>query len=113
MSHATLSWLRAELEKLYELLSRLWVCRSVPIWPCPVPAVPKDKCERCSGALDFRLQLMPPLMPMLEEAASWLDSADTTEIEWDWVTVAVFMCSGGCCPEDGVAEEHIVLINEQ
>ena len=52
-------------------------------------------------------------MPMLEEAASWLDSADTTEIEWDWVTVAVFMCSGGRCPEDGVAEEHIMLINEQ
>ena len=95
-------------------LSELRPCRGTPIWPCPVPAVPgQDECERCSGPLEFRLQLMPPLMPMLEEAASWLGSTDTADIEWDWVTVGVFVCAGGCCPEDGLAEGHVVLINEQ
>ncbi len=56
---------------------------------------------------------MPPLMPMLEEAASWLEAEAPTGSDWDWVTVAIFGCSGKCGSLAGVCEERVVLIDEQ
>jgi len=87
--------------------------RGGAIWPCPEPVTPKDRCRRCGGLLEFGLQLMPPLMPMLQKAASWLNASEATEVEWDWVTIAVFVCSGRCSSRIGVAEEHLILGNEQ
>lgn len=68
---------------------------------------------------------MTPLIPALTEAAEWLaaeegGAAAAASLQppdsWEWLTVAVFSCSGSCCGSGGEAaliQEEVVLVNEE
>lgn len=48
-------------------------------------------------------------MPMLEEAAQWLQDSPEAEqwvTDWDWATVAVFWCPKGCSLKQPQPEER-------
>ena len=65
----------------------------------------------CGSQLHFLLQLMSPLIAMIDEAAEWLgEGADVVIPEWDWQTVAVFTCLAGC--RSGVCSEQVIVVSE-
>lgn len=65
---------------------------------------------------------MTPLIPALTEAAEWLAAGDPGAAaaaslqppdSWEWLTVAVFSCSGSCGGEAAVVQEEVILVNEE
>lgn len=68
---------------------------------------------------------MTPLIPALTEAAEWLAAGDPGAAaaaslqppdSWEWLTVAVFCCSGSCGDSGGeaaVVQEEVILVNEE
>ena len=66
---------------------------------------------------------MAPLIAMFHEAADWVVEAGEMYIEkepvevplsWEWLTVAIFACSGQCtsrCPT-AFEEETVIAVNE-
>mmetsp|Transcript_25665 Transcript_25665/g.45697 ORF Transcript_25665/g.45697 Transcript_25665/m.45697 type:complete len:113 (-) Transcript_25665:21-359(-) len=89
------------------------------LWPSVGQPEPPP-CAACGSARHFEMQLMPPLVYFLEEAAAWVQdgSHDTAAMarpptSWAWSTVAVYTCAANCAADDrSVAEEWIALINE-
>lgn len=90
------------------------------MWPAASQPKPPP-CALCGAARQFEVQLMPPLVHYLEEAAAWTQDDDTYDTgqmvhpptSWAWATVAVYTCSGNCETVDGSpAEEWIALVNE-
>ena len=86
------------------------------LWPTDgaAPETRATRCERCGGARVCELQLMPPLLHFVSEAAAWSaegaggagagtgrevpsDAIDA----WDWQTVAAFACARACDDDGG------------
>ena len=66
---------------------------------------------------------MAPLIAMLYEAAEWVPEAGEDYIQelptdvpssWEWLTVAVFACTGQCASSCSSAfvEETVIVVNE-
>lgn len=71
------------------------------------------------------VQLMAPLIPLLEEAAEWVKDGNagparatvfvSVPVSWEWLTIAVFTCAKGCAAGEqtcGIVEETVVIANE-
>ena len=80
------------------------------------------RCNRCGRDTELQVQLMAPLISIFAEAGEWLaqcrsaDEACHAEapISWDWVTVAVFACTGCGRDAHGSLHEAVVLVaNEE
>ncbi|XP_010939554.2 uncharacterized protein [Elaeis guineensis] len=79
-----------------------------------------DTCKFCGSPRNYELQLMPPLLYFLHEAAE--GSSAYSPDGWSWMTLIVYTCSKSCCPAFcgekpgsccwGVAEEAIIIQNE-
>ncbi|KAG0449987.1 hypothetical protein HPP92_026996 [Vanilla planifolia] len=75
-----------------------------------------DNCDLCGSPRHYEMQLMPPLLFFLHEAA---DGLSTSVPEWSWMTLMVYTCSSSCCPSScreqagsccwGVTEEAILI----
>ncbi|BDA48120.1 probable programmed cell death protein 2-like [Coccomyxa sp. Obi] len=85
-----------------------------------------DRCRCCGDDHEqiLEVQLMAPLIPMLEEAAQWVKdghagparAADFVPVplSWEWLTIGVFSCGNTASKADscGVVEKTVVIANE-
>lgn len=54
-------------------------------------------CQLCGAARAFELQLMPPLLSFLHEAAERRPGRRHLDcLHWDWLTLLVFTCGAAC-----------------
>ncbi|KAK1267469.1 hypothetical protein QJS04_geneDACA000665 [Acorus gramineus] len=75
-------------------------------------------CGRCGGSRKFEMQLMPPLLYFLQQAAD--GSTTCSPKDWNWLTLIVYTCSKNCnspfekSSSKGwtIAEEKIILQSE-
>lgn len=84
------------------------------------------RCRRCGDHHEqmLEVQLMAPLITMLEEAAQWVKDGHAgparatgfapVPLSWEWLTIAVFSCGSTSIKADsyGVVEETVVIANE-
>lgn len=58
------------------------------------------------------MQLMPPLMSLLDESAEWLgwDIELNPLHDWEWTTVAIFACPNDCKLDATSFQECFVAI---
>ena len=100
------------------------------VWPAdgPGPAKTTPRCGRCGAERRCEIQLMPPLLHFVAEAADWSKGnrrggggravgADQLDA-WDWQTVAAFTCSKSCSEGSGEnggetqwTEEHVECVD--
>ena len=97
------------------------------VWPAdgPGPAKTTPRCGRCGAERRCEIQLMPPLLHFVAEAADWskgnrrgpVVGADQLDA-WDWQTVAAFTCSKSCAEGSGEnggetqwTEEHVECVD--
>ena len=81
------------------------------------------RCSKCHEEKRCIAQLMAPLIAMLYEAADWVKEVGegythgelvNVPASWEWLTVAVFACTGQCAskPSSEIEEETIIVLNE-
>ena len=100
------------------------------VWPADGagPAETTPRCGRCGAERRCEIQLMPPLLHFVAEAADWSEGnrrgvkfavgADQLDA-WDWQTVAAFTCSKSCSDGSGEngrnetqwTEEHVECVD--
>lgn len=77
----------------------------VPVlWPAGEKRLPDTgACKRCGAARRWELQVMAPLLAMVDEAREWHVAEGAAEesllgypSSWDWSTVAVATCTASC-----------------
>mmetsp|Transcript_19793 Transcript_19793/g.47231 ORF Transcript_19793/g.47231 Transcript_19793/m.47231 type:complete len:415 (+) Transcript_19793:85-1329(+) len=91
------------------------------LWPSGEAPRPPP-CSACGEPRVFELQLMPPLVHFLDEAADWARDGGgeprRPPSSWSWGTVAVYTCRASCPPREGqalappAAEEWVCLAGE-
>lgn len=79
-----------------------------------------DTCKFCGSSRNYEMQLMPPLLYFLHQAAE--DSSAYSLEGWNWMTLVIYTCSKSCCPSFcgekpgschwGAAEEAIIIQEE-
>ncbi|GFQ03772.1 programmed cell death protein 2-like [Phtheirospermum japonicum] len=74
-------------------------------------------CKHCGGSRHYEMQLMPPLIFFLQEAAN--DQQKTSLQKFDWMTLLVYTCSKSCVDwlyqvksggEDWIVAEEAVIV---